>query len=130
MTDDVVQDWLANFRQTALARDLEGHMAMISPQVTVFGVPGFDTLEYEDWYKQCSHEFPQGLIVALDYSRIAVRTANELQILFKALETTATAEGGQISQAVEMLLQRDEDSWRLKQLRILPADEARHDGLV
>jgi len=30
----------------------------------------------------------------------------------------------------EMLLQRDEDSWRLKRLRMLPADEARHDGLV
>jgi ketosteroid isomerase-like protein len=130
MIESVVQDWLANFRQTALARDLEGHMAMISPQVTVFGVPGFDTLGYENWYKQCAHEFPQGLIVALDYSRIAVRTANQSQILFKALETTATADGGQISQAVEMLLQRDEDSWRLKQLRILPADEARHDGLV
>ncbi|MGB5199283.1 MAG: nuclear transport factor 2 family protein [Sedimenticolaceae bacterium] len=130
MIDSVVQDWLANFRRTALARDLEGHMAMISPQVTVFGVPGFDTLGYQDWYKQCAHEFPQGLIVALDYSRIAVRTANDSQILFKALETTATADGGQIAQAVEMLLQCDEDSWRLKQLRILPADEARHDGLV
>ncbi|MGB5464466.1 MAG: nuclear transport factor 2 family protein [Sedimenticolaceae bacterium] len=130
MIDSVVQDWLANFRRTALARDLEGHMAMISPQVTVFGVPGFDTLGYQDWSKQCAHEFPQGLIVALDYSRIAVRTANDSQILFKALETTATADGGQIAQAVEMLLQCDEDSWRLKQLRILPADEARHDGLV
>ena len=57
-------------------------------------------------------------------------SSNQSQILFKALETTATADGGQIIQAVEMLLQRDEDAWRLKQLRILPADEARHDGLV
>ena len=96
----------------------------------MFGVPGFDTLGYEDWYKQCAHEFPQGLIVALDYSRVAVRTANESQILFKALEKTATADGGRIIHAVEMLLQRDEDNWSLKQLRILPADEARHDGLV
>ncbi|MGD8957472.1 MAG: nuclear transport factor 2 family protein [Chromatiaceae bacterium] len=130
MIDSRVEDWLANFRQTALAHDLQGHMALISPQVTVFGVPGFDTLGYEDWYKQCAHEFPQGLIVALDYSRIVVRTANQSQILFKALETTATADGGQISQAVEMLLQRDDGAWQLRQLRILPTDEARHDGLV
>jgi len=105
-------------------------MAMISPQVTVFGVPGFDTLGYEDWYRQCEHEFPQGLITALEYSRVKVRTAGERDALFKSLETTRTSDGGTLAQAVEMLLQRDGESWKLKQLRMLPEDEARHDGLL
>ncbi|MGB5561765.1 MAG: nuclear transport factor 2 family protein [Sedimenticolaceae bacterium] len=130
MTDAVVKSWLDQFVATALARDLQGHMAMISPQVMVFGVPGFDTLGYDDWYRQCAHEFPQGLIKALDYSRLKLRTASGDSILFKALETTQTAEGGSLAQAVEMLLQREGGDWKLKQLRILPEDEARHDGLM
>ena len=103
---------------------------MISPQVMVFGVPGFETLGYEDWYRQCEHEFPQGLITALQYSRVKVRTAGEQDILFKSLETTQTSDGGSLTQAVEMLLRREDDDWKLKQLRILPEDEARHDGLI
>jgi len=103
---------------------------MISPQVMVFGVPGFDALGFQDWYDQCQHEFPQGLITGLDYGQIAVRTATEERILFKSLETTTTSDGGSLAQAVEMLLERDDGEWQLKQLRILPEDEARHDGLL
>lgn len=130
MSNPVVDSWLGQFVATAVARDLEGHMAMISPQVMVFGVPGFDTLGYEDWYRQCEHEFPQGLITDLEYSRIKVRTTSEQDILFKSLETTRTSDGGRLAQAVEMLLQHEDDDWKLKQLRILPEDEARHDGLI
>lgn len=130
MTREIVDPWLARFVATALARDLEGHMAMISPQVLVFGVPGFDTLGFDDWYRQCEHEFPQGLITALTYDKVNVRTADPQRILFKALEATATADGGRTAQGVEMLLQREDSDWKLKQLRLLPEDEARHDGLL
>ena len=105
-------------------------MAMISPQVMVFGVPGFDTLGYDDWYRQCEHEFPQGLITALEYSKLKLRTASGDSIMFKALETTQTSDGGRLAQAVEMLLQNEEGNWKLKQLRMLPEDEARNDGLL
>ena len=130
MSQETIDTWLQDFVTTALAGDLEGHMAMISPDVMVFGVPGFDTLGYEDWYRQCEHEFPQRLIRALVYSGTRIRSADDERILFKSLETTCTADGGETSQGVEMLLQRDGDAWRLKQLRLLPEDEARHDGLL
>lgn len=130
MSEPVVDSWLEQFVATALARDLEGHMAMISQKVMVFGVPGFDTLGYEDWYRQCEHEFPQGLISGLEYSRIKPRTNSGDSILFKSLETTRTSDGGTLAQAVEMLLQRDGDDWKLAQLRMLPEDEARHEGLL
>lgn len=130
MTEAVVDSWLEQFVASALARDLQGHMAMISSQVMVFGVPGFETLGYDDWYRQCEHEFPQGLIRALEYSRVKLRTDSDERILFKALETTETTDGGSLAQAVEMLLQREDGDWKLKQLRMLPEDEARHDGLL
>jgi hypothetical protein len=130
MSDNVVDSWLDQFVATALARDLQGHMAMISPQVMVFGVPGFETLGYDDWYRQCEHEFPLGLIRSLAYSRLMLRSSSGQRILFKALETTQTADGGSLAQAVEMLLQLEDGTWKLKQLRLLPEDEARHDGLL
>lgn len=130
MSLHTVNTWLDEFVATAIAGDLAGHMAMISPEVTVFGVPGFDTLGYDDWYRQCEHEFPQRLLQSIDYHATSIRTADAERILFKSLETTRTADGGETPQGVEMLLQRDGDTWRLKQLRLLPEDEARHDGLL
>ncbi len=130
MSQQTVNSWLQGFVTTALAGDLDGHMAMISPQVMVFGVPGFDTLGYDDWYRQCEHEFPQRLLRDIEYSGTRIRSADADSILFKSLETTRTADGGEIAQGVEMLLQRNADDWHLKQLRLLPEDEARHDGLL
>lgn len=130
MTETTVANWLGRFVETALAHDLAGHMAMISPAVLVFGVPGFDTLDYDDWYRQCAHEFPQGLLTGLDYSAVTLRTASDDRVLFKALETSESADGAVSRQGVEMLLEREDGTWRLKQLRLLPDDEARHDGLL
>ena len=130
MSRTIVDGWLRDFVATALAGDLDGHMGMISREVMVFGVPGFDTLGFDDWYRQCEHEFPQRLIRGLEYRNTTLRTADDARILFKALEATQTADGGETLQGVEMLLQRDGEDWRLKQLRLLPEDEARHDGLI
>ena len=130
MSQQTVDSWLRNFVTTAVAGDLDGHMAMISPDVMVFGVPGFETLGYDDWYRQCEHEFPQRLIRALDYTGTRIRSADDARILFKSLETTHTADGGEVAQGVEMLLQQEAGAWRLKQLRVLPEEEARHDGLL
>ena len=50
-------------------------------------------------------------------------------MLFKSLETTRTTDGTISRQGVEMLLGRDDGTWKLQQMRLLSDDEARHDGL-
>ncbi|MCB1922205.1 MAG: hypothetical protein KDJ27_00420 [Gammaproteobacteria bacterium] len=131
MSQQIIEHWLQGFVDTALAGDLDAHMGMISRDVAVFGVPGFASLGFDDWYAQCAHEFPQRLIRALEYSGVRLRSADGTNILFKALEKNTTADGTITLQGVEMLLRRDADEhWRLQQLRLLPDDEARHDGLV
>jgi len=125
-----ITPWLQSFAQTAVEQNLTAHMAHISKEVGVFGVPGFDVLGYDDWFKQCEHEFPQGLIKALSYPNPKIRTSTDEQILFVVLETMSMANGGSSSQALEMLLQKEGDKWLLKQLRMLPEDEARHHGLI
>ena len=130
MTQTDVEEWLDRFVQSALARDLERHMGMISQGVLVFGVPGFESLEYADWYRQCEHEFPQGLLTYLSYEQVRLRLATDDRVLFKAVETTGTRDGSRTRQGVEIMLQRESDTWRLKQLRLLPEEEMRHVGLA
>lgn len=130
MARETVADWLESFCASALAYDLEGHMAHIAKDVMVFGVPGFDTLDYDDWYRQCAHEFPQKLIRSLSYSAPLIRTATADRILFKTLEATGTADGAKLVQPVEMLIEQRQGRWLLKQLRMIPEDEARNDGLL
>ena len=48
----------------------------------------------------------------LSYTRVDIRTDGDQRILFKALETTRTADGNRVSQGVEMLIQREDDEWR------------------
>ena len=49
-------------------------MALISPDGPSSAMPGF--LGYQDWYRHGAHEFPQGLLADMSYSKIAVRTTD------------------------------------------------------
>jgi ketosteroid isomerase-like protein len=51
--------------------------------------------------------------------------------MFKTFETVEATDGTINAQGIEILLEKEDDGqWRLVQERILPADEAKHDGLV
>lgn len=130
MSEQLVNDWLESFSSSALKYDLDSHMAHIAKDVAVFGVPGFDSLDYDDWYRQCEHEFPQQLIRDLQYSDPLIRAQNDQSILFKTLETAATNDGDSVTQPLELLIEERDGTWLLKQLRILGEDEARNDGLI
>lgn len=130
MSEQLVNNWLESFSSSALDYDLETHMAHIAQDVTVFGVLGFESLGYDDWYRQCEHEFPQQLIRELQYSDPVIRAMNDQSILFKTLETAATKDGGRLAQPLELLIEQRDGTWLLKQLRILGEDEARSDGLI
>ena len=65
MSQQAVDTRPHGFISTVLAGDLEGHMAMISPDVMVLPAAGLDTLVYSDRYR---HEFPLCPIRARDSS--------------------------------------------------------------
>ena len=37
-------------------------MAIISKKVKVYGVPGFEVVGYDDWFRLCEKEFKEQLI--------------------------------------------------------------------
>ncbi len=128
--ENVVQQWLDALSSTTIAGELDRHMALISQKLKLFGMPGFDTLGYDDWKRQCAHEFPQRMVDDIHYGPVKIRTTSDGHILFSVHEYIETRDGERIKQPVEMLLSLEDDGqWRLTQQRILDAAEATHLGL-
>jgi len=53
----IAEQWLTHAAESAGQKDLKVHMGMISKRVSLQGVPGFDKIDYDIWYKQCRHQY-------------------------------------------------------------------------
>lgn len=124
MRSKVAEDWLAESARTATARDYAAHMDLISRRVQVHGVPGFDVLSYDDWAKQCRHEFETGLLEAVRYEGCKVRVMTPGRVMFKTIETVEGSDGTVNVNPLEVLLEKEADGkWRVVQERIITREE-------
>jgi len=121
----IAEQWLTEASESAGQKDLERHMGMISKRVHVLGVPGFDNIDYDIWYKQCRHQFENAMIKSIAYKGFSLISAAATQILFTVFETVMGTDGTLNEQIVEMSLEKeDDDMWRLVQERVLIENEA------
>ena len=131
MSEDISKQWLNEVSRTVAAKDLNAHLDLISRNVKLTGMPGFDLIDYASWANQCQHEFTNNLIRSVAYNGLQVRATTVNRIMFKTLETVTVTDGSRNAQGIEVLLEKEADSkWRVVQERILPEDETRHDGFV
>ncbi len=123
------KDMLERLALTANAGDYAAHMDLISQQVSVFGVPGFEVIGYDDWARQCKHEFAAGLLKQVSYAGLRVVTLAPGNVLFKTTETVEGTDGTVNRQGVEILIRKEDDGkWRIVQERILADDEMEFDS--
>jgi hypothetical protein len=122
----VVQDFLDKLAHTANAKDHPAHMDLISKQVQVYGVPGFAALGYDDWFKQCQHEFAENILKGVSFECVRIRVERPEQILFVVNEIIEATVGEVIRQTAEMLIGKEHDTWRLQQERLLGEEETAH----
>lgn len=121
----IAEQWLTHAAESAGQKDLKGHMGMISKRVSVQGVPGFDNIDYDTWYKQCRHQFENAMIKSIAYKGFNLIGAAETQINFTVYETVVGSDGTLNEQIVEMSLENeDDDVWRLVQERVLIENDA------
>lgn len=114
---------------TANAGAYISHMDLISKEVSVYGVPGFDVIGYDDWARQCEHEFDEGLLQRVSYEGMRVITVTPKDVLFKTTETVEGTDGSVNRQGVEILIRKEADGkWRVLQERILDANEMEFDS--
>ena len=122
------QQFLDQMAATANALDLEAHMNLISKDVSVFGVPGFDVIGYDDWFNQCKHEFDNQLLKQVSYKGLNVLAETPDKIMFKSMETVEGSDGTINSNGIEFIIQKEQDGvWRVSQERVLAADELEND---
>ena len=85
-------DFLADMAETANKLDLNSHMNLISKDVSVFGVPGFEVITYDDWYQQCEYEFTNKLLKQVSYQGLNVISL-KVQLDYCQPETIGTDKG-------------------------------------
>lgn len=129
MTDEqaikIAEQWLHEAATTAGQHNFEKHMAMISKKVQLLGVPGFESIHYDDWYAQCRHQFTNAMIDSIAYRGLNLLKATEMQIQYTVFERVVGTDGVLNEQVVEMMLEKEHDGiWRLLQERVLIENEA------
>ena len=122
------QQFPGRIAETANALEPDAHMNLISKDVSVFGVPGFDVIGYDDWFNQCKHEFENKLLKQVSYKGLNVLAATPEKIMFKSMETVEGADTTVNSNRIEFIIQKEEGGvWRVSQERVLPNDELEND---
>lgn len=128
--EDIAQSWMDNCCTTIDQYDHTAHMNLISKDIQVFGVPGFEVIGYADWFSQCEYEFNEKLIERTSYQGLKVRQSTDQQIMFLTNETIHTTDGTVDTHPIEIMLTLEQDGhWRATQERLLSAEEARHFGI-
>ncbi len=131
MSIQIVEKLLQEMARSANEKDYAAHMDLISQQVSVFGIPGFDVIGYDDWARQCQYEFENNILKSVSYGPMKVVAHAPGRVMFKTLETVEANDGSCNSNGVEIIIQKENDGkWRVLQERILPQDEAAQDGIV
>lgn len=131
MSVQIVEKLLQEMAQSANEKDYAAHMELISQEVSVFGIPGFDVIGYDDWARQCRHEFDNNILKSVSYGPMKVVAHAPGRVMFKTLEIVEANDGTRNSNGVEIIIQKEGDGkWRVLQERILPEDEAAQDGMV
>jgi len=129
MDNSIPEEMLTALARTANALDYTAHMALISPTVSVFGVPGFEVIGYDDWARQCQHEFTQKLLKRVHYEGLRIVSSTTSRIMFKTVETTEGTDGTINHHGLEVLIQKEPDGvWRVTQERVLPEEEVAFDS--
>ena len=124
----IPEEMLDALARTANVLDYDAHMALISRSVNVFGVPGFEVIGYDDWARQCRHEFTNRLLKRVHYEGARIVSSTPNRILFKTLETTEGTDGTRNHHGLEVLIEKESDGgWRVTQERILPDEEVAFD---
>jgi len=122
--ETIVKTWLTQLVETASERDHQAHMNLISKKINLIGVPGFESIGFDDWSNQVQHEFGIGLIDDIQYQGLMIRAANDERIMFITHETIVANDGTQKQQGIECLLDKEDDGqWRLTHQRVLGEEE-------
>lgn len=125
MSETIANQWLSDSADTANSKQFQAHMNLISERVSLRGLPGYENINYEAWYKQCEDEFSNNVLKSVRYDGLKMISESQDRVVFKTVETVEGNDGKINRHGIEVLLEKEGDGiWRLVQERILPENEA------
>ena len=127
---EIIRDWMVNCCLTINEYDHPAHMNLISKDVKVYGIEGFDEITYDDWFAQCEQEFKDKVIKDVSYDGLNVKKADNTKILFSTVEIIEATDGTVIKHGIDILLFLESDNqWRVIEETLLDDLDARKEGL-
>lgn len=113
---EIAQNWLGQLTYSAATCDLDAHMALVSRNVKVLGIPGGKVIDYAGWKKRRHNEFRKKLLRSLSYQLIKVLQYEIKTLRFTVIETMKSTQGQIIIVDKVIKLLREEDGkWRVVQ---------------
>lgn len=129
--EEIAQKWLDDSASTATNKQFDEHFALIAKKVRVTGVPGFESISYDDWARASKKDFEENILEKVTYQGLQMNAHNDTQIMFKTIENIFVNDGTKKEQGVEIVLEKEDDGvWRVIQERVMTHDETRHVGLM
>lgn len=110
-----IQRWLDDMSISVATRDLGAHMALVSPNVRVYGLPGKnDSIGYADWERRRRHELSSGLLSRLDYESVRIKTIALRRLVFSVTEYMHAQTGAVVEIEKNIVLEHEDDRcWRV-----------------
>ena len=115
----IAQQWLDDLAFSAATWNLDAHMALVSKQVEVLGIPGIPRIDYQGWKQRRANEFSKKLLHSLTYRLHKVLDRGENSMLFTVVETMKSSQGQVITVDKAVSIRREQDGqWRVIRERI------------
>ncbi len=116
---NIAEHWLEELAFTTATGNLHAHMALVSRQVKVIGLPGKKLVDYQGWKKRRHNEFSKKLLHSLSYRLVNILLHKEDNLLFTVIETMKSSQGQIIivDKAITLSLEFD-GKWRVVEERI------------
>jgi len=120
MSQEFILNWLNRLSESVKNRDLESHMALVSKNVRVYGLPSQATVNYQGWKRRRQNEFSNNLLAGLSHSDLTIKTITLRRLGFNIKETMLASSGKKLIINKEIILEQEEDGqWRLVEEKIV-----------
>ncbi|MCG6887690.1 MAG: hypothetical protein LJE74_10815 [Proteobacteria bacterium] len=114
MSQELIVNWLNRVSETITQRDLDAHMALVSKQVKVYGIPGQALIDYRGWKKRRQYELEHDKLAGLEYRDLRIKTITLRRLGFEVTESMHGKNGRHIMIHKDVMLEQERDNeWRV-----------------
>ncbi len=119
MAQHIAEDWLKALSESVKNQDINSHMRLVSKNVHVYGIPGIETLNYQQWLYRRHNEFLHNRLFSLKHKIIRIKTDQQRRLGFEVEEQMMATEGKVYIIHKDILLEREQDdNWRVVEEKI------------